>query len=229
MTLSNLDGFIVRGESPEGIELRGANAYRLPEPADALVVIPAFPPLFYSGSLCCRDGCLRWFIDADRNIYMIDFGGGGAVLIDGDRAHISATSFISSINACISFFEWLELEVKRIGRDDDAFTQVMIAINDDDSWGLPQWLIEAPSFGQRWSEYKAHYKDLRTAETYYRAGYLKALDSSTHGRESIQLFLEWSAHARSAMSEARVNDCRDAFVAGYRKGRADYDKSDFHC
>jgi hypothetical protein len=69
----------------------------------------------------------------------------------------------------------------------------------------------------------------RTAETYYSAGYHMALDSSTHGVDPAQLFMSWSAGARLTMSEEQVLACRDAFITGYGKGRADYDKSDFHC
>lgn len=155
---AGLDGFIVQ-VGLDDIEVRGANIYRLPDCTDALIVMPVFPPLFYNGSLRCEGGCLKWFIDTDRNIYIIDFTGKSAVRINGEWVYISAPAFTYAINTCISFFEWLDAEAKRIGKDDELIS-VLIAINDEDTSHLPLWFTEMPSFAAKWYAYKACYKAL---------------------------------------------------------------------
>jgi len=159
---STPDGFEIQIQGlkiEDKIELRGANIYSLSGHTDKFIVIPIFPPVFQEGSLRCRGVHLKWFIDTDRNIYMIDSMVKGAVLKNGGWVYISAPSFIPSINACIGFLEWLESEHERLGRG-DALIQTLIVINDEDSSGFPQWLIEVPFFLGRWVDYKAYYKNL---------------------------------------------------------------------
>lgn len=64
----------------------------------------------------------------------------------------------------------------------------------------------------------------------YRAGYGRGLDVKYHGREPDQMFAEWleergALKTDTAQSAAALRD----FRLGYRHGREDFDKSDYHC
>jgi len=168
---ATLDGFVVHATGLNGekiedkIELRGANIYPLSGHTDKFIVIPIFPPLFQEGSLRYQNTIsgtryqLTWYIDTNRTIYILDFFGKCTVLRDGEWRETKSPFFVPSINACISFLEWLESEHKRIEKE-DAFIQTLIVINDKDSTNFPQWLIEIPFFLEKWLDYKACYKNL---------------------------------------------------------------------
>jgi len=162
-TVSTQDGFLVQllGSEGDDMELRGANIYPVPGHTNRFTVVPIFPPVFYTGSLSCLSTGrkLTWFIDTDRNIYMIGTECRGTVLRAGEWLESKSPFFVPSINACIGFMDWLESEHKRVGKL-DSMVQTLIVINDEDSAGFPQWLIEIPYFLERWLDYKSHYKNL---------------------------------------------------------------------
>jgi len=167
----SLENFVIQitglnGEKAEDkIELRGANLYPLPEHDDTFILVPIFPPVFQEGYLRCLNTIsgvhyqLTWFIDTNRNIYMCDFFGNGAVLKNGEWIETNSPFFIPSMNACIHFLGWLESEIKRIEKE-DALIQTLIVINDENSTDFPRWLIEMPFFLEKWLEYKSNYANL---------------------------------------------------------------------
>ena len=167
----NLESFAIQitglnGEKAEDkIELRGANLYPVPEHTDTFLIVPLFPPCFQEGHLRCLNTIsgthyqLTWFLDTNRNVYMIDFYGNGAVLKNGEWIEIKSPVFMPSINACIYFLRWLESEINKIGKEGELI-QVLIVINDEESTDFPRWLIKMPFFLIKWMEYKSNYKNL---------------------------------------------------------------------
>lgn len=153
--VAGLDG----NKAGREVEVRGANLYATPNRADAFVVVPIYPPVFYNGSLRCLSDQLTWFIDHDRVLYLADSLGNGAILKDGELIEHQSPRLFSCVQACIKFLDWLEAELQRAERG-DALVQVLIMVNDETPADFPRWLVEMPSLLKEWGVYKANYKSL---------------------------------------------------------------------
>ena len=71
---------------------------------------------------------------------------------------------------------------------------------------------------------------MRNIEACYRAGYGRGLDPAYHGRCPDQMFAEWLEDVGALKSEmSRSAAALEDFRLGYKHGREDFEKSDYHC